>query len=587
MKTSSSRFCHWLFSLLLLFLTVFPLCGQSTAPSAGTNLKQAELEPLLYLKLTPVPQLQQKILSSLGNFPGSEQTETALQKLAQALGDPEWKTLDPEADVNFILVNDLGRPDPFLIAVKLGKDSPIRQNAKKYQLQSVVAGEWVFFVRNPDFLRRVTTSKSIAGVLLKKRAADLEMGLWTDRFSDQLLKNRDGLVKQLLQNNQSLQQNPDAIANINSFITLFAKEFATMEACMAALTFKPEQINIYSMVKARPGTSLHLLLEQKTGGEVPGAKFLENDGFLQLVARTDPKAAQNYISTFLNRCLLVFQGELRQTAEKLNAINQMVWKMTRGDLALTMDYKAGRDVLHQVFSLQTDFAEFKRLVKQIHNQDFNDILQQFKRLGGQDFRNSTNITDNAYSVQEVMVSIFEQSLIQSFKEQDIAEVAKALADARQKNDTGRAEALEKMIKRLEESPPREIKTTHSLHCAQVGDQLICATDRESIQPIIRLAKEKQAAANNLSETLPLPDGTALRLSLNLPELIKSFASKAETAQPDSAIRLKLAMHDLQLPLVSLNVGVGDGRLVLRIDLPVETFTTIGRKIKEANQAAAP
>lgn len=588
MKTCSPRFCHCLFGAMLLFLTVFQLHGQGSTPAGGgANLKQAELEPLLYLKATPLPLLQQKIRSSLGNFPGADQTENALKVLAVALGDPDWKTLDPEADINFILLNDLGRTDPFLLAVKLAKDSPIRQNAKKYQLQSVEAGEWVFFIRNPEFLRRITASKSIAGVLQKKRAADLELGLWTDRFSDQLLKNRDGLVKQLLLKNQDLQHNPDAIVNINSFITLFAKEFATMEACMAAVTFRPEQITLYSMVKARAGSSLQLLLGQKTGGEVPGARFLENSGFLQLVARTDPVAAQNYISTFLNRCLLVFQGELKQTAEKLSEINREVWKLSRGDIALTMDYQAGRDVLHQIFTLQSDFSGFKQLVERLHNQDFNEIFRQFKQMGGQDFRNETIIASDAYTVQEINVNIFEQSLIQSFKDQDMAEVESALADARSKKDTARAEALQRMIKRLEESPPRENKTTHSLHCALVGDQLISAPDRESIQPIIRLARENQAAANNLADALPLPEGTALRLSINLPELIKSFASKAETAQPDSAIRLKLAMHDLQLQPISLNVGVGDGRLVLRWDLPVETLTTVGRKIKEANQAATP
>ncbi|MDX2110486.1 MAG: hypothetical protein SFY80_09635 [Verrucomicrobiota bacterium] len=559
-----------------------------TEKKATAVLRQPELQPLVFIKIASIQAIQDMVNTNFSEYP--ELGKKLAQSLTMAglvLGDPSLSTLVPDSDINFIVLNDLSRPEPFIIVIKLTPDSPIRESLKKQGLKLSEVGPFTYIGKNPEILKQSTLSKGVYAIALKKRATAIEIGTWPNRLAGQILQNKTLFAQSAAKDSEALRT-PEAQANIEGFIDVLCSEMSTADSAMMGLDLSNGSIKLQSLITAKAETPLHRFLSQSVGGPVNGAQFLAQKGMISAVARIDPVASADYCQTSLQNFSKASTGKLQMLFQRMIETVQQGWKINDGSYAMTVEMQGKGEIPAATMAMVTklDRAAYLRELEQFYTKDLNNFYQALGDLFKQAMvRTEFAVKKDAYSVQKTPVDIVDMTMVSDPAFAKRAEAEALMKSSEESGNTAEHDAAVKLKEELDAAGSQEQRIVQTMHYAIVDNLILGSPTREALQPIVRLVSEGKPAANSLADTMSLEPGVAMRFAVHLEELLLASANAMEKENPEQANKLRDAMADLQLDPITGLVTVGNGKAGAKLKIPLSAILKIIEKSKPA--AAKP
>lgn len=564
---------------LLLCLTVclastFSFAQESAPAPAARELKQPELLPIAFVKFQQPKELISELIASSKAL-GLESEAAFLPLIVGGtLSDPELKSFVPDEDISIVFLNALDRPQPYVFLTKLTPDAPARAKFEEMGLKIGKLGDWTMLARNGEFIRRLEGSKSLMSIALKKRAADIEIGLWTDRLADQIDANKNLFIETLAANSQEFAA-ADTKSSINGMLNVMNDELRSMEYFMIGLNLSEEKITSQLQLKGRADTALAAYLSASVGGPIKGSEYIPKKGILYIVSKMNPSASEAYFDYLLKKTVAATSGKFAAFFTEFHELNGQVWKLYDGDSALAFNLDGDKPVIIQAMGSSHSPTEIAKLSQSI----LENFMNEIQAILPEDATGSVKITietkEEAFKVGKipVMEMITKTTIDQTISRGEAIE--KMLEEARASgNQDMESEAL-RMKKELEEQPPIEEVTTESTFMAGLNGVLYSATNRADITLTLKAAEAGKPIPNNLS-TMTLPEGCVALINYDMAFLSEIIAMEMEKNDPLLAKAFKDRLAAVSLEPVTISVFQGNGKLSVVTETPLRS---IGELIK--------
>lgn len=566
---------------LLLCSAVCFLCARSfaqeSAPApAARELKQPELLPIAFIKLQPPKEFISELIASSRAL-GFESEAAFLPLLVGGtLGDPELKSFAPDADISIVFLNAVDRPQPYVFLTKLIPDAPVRAKFEEMGLKVGKLGDWTVLARNGEFIRRLEGSKSLMSIALKKRAADIEIGLWTDRLADQIDANKNLFIETLAANSEDFAV-ADTKASISGLLDVMNGELRSMEYFMVGLNLSEEKIASQLQLKGKADTALAAYLSAPVGGAVKGSEYIPKKGVLYLLSKMNPAASETYFDYLLKKTVASTSGKIAAFFTEFHKLNGQVWKLYDGDSALALNIDGEKPVIIQAMGSSHSPAEIAKLSQSILENFMNDIQAILPEDAKGSVRISIEAKEDAYKVGNISVmEMITKTTVDQSKAR-VEAIEKMLEEARVSgNKDMEAEAL-RMKKDVEAQWPIEEVTTESTYVAGFNGVLYSATNRSDLTLTLKAAEAGKPLPNNLS-ALALPEGCVALINYDMAFFSELMAMQMEKEDPLQANAFKNRLASVTLEPITVSVFQGDSKLSVVSEVPLRS---VGELIKAA------
>lgn len=572
---------------LRLFLCVtacaLPFSGfaqESTSAPATKELKQPELLPIAFVKFQPPKELISELVATSGAL-GFE-SEAALLPfiIGGTLGDAELKSFDPEADICVVLLNALDRPQPYVFLTKLTPDAPAREKFQEMGLKLGKLGDWTILARNNEFVRRLEGSKSLLSIALKKRAADIEIGLWTDRLADQIDANKSLFIESLAANSEDFAA-ADTKASISGILDVMNGELRAMEYFMIGMNLSEERITSQLQLKGKADTALATYLSASVGGVVKGSEYIPKKGLLYAAAKFNPSATEAYFDYLLKKTLASTKGEFAAFFTEVAKLNEQAWKFYDGDAAVALNLEGEKPLIIQSAGSSYDPVEIARFSKSVL-ENFMNKMQAISPYGAAKYTTFTlDITEEAFKVGDISVLQAVTKATVDQTQSRMALIEQLLEEARSTgNSDMEAEALRLKAELEEQEPVKEV-TTESTFMASLDGVIYSSSDRADLTRTLKAAKAGTPLPDNLS-TMTLPQGCALLMHYDMKFFAELIAMELDTSDPLLAKAFRDRIASITLEPISVSVFQGDGKLSIVSDTPLRSIGELFKAAKAAN-----
>ncbi len=510
-------------------------------------------QPVAYFKMGPLKEMIGKVNEVAGDLKFSMQMKMMEAFLGNMLGDPNLETISPTADINLVFYGLSETKKQFVLAVQLDDKSPIRDTLSVQGMVRAKVGGWSLYAKDIDLLRTVAASPAIWRIISKKRSVDLELGIWVKRLLDERDLVEDKLLEAADKNAGSSPENQEIF---RSFIGIALDELFGIDTIMTGVNFSGEVISIINAVKARKGTALAALLNQKAGGEVVAGRFIDPDGLVSYMGRVDIVAFQGYFNVILGKVIDTASDDWVDRLKDFKRVSDSIWAMFDGTMAGVVNIVDDQPVIIQAGGSLVDSATFAKRVAAYN-----------------DFVNSEFIADIPVPVDSD--SMFEMEFMPHAFDADGEPVHKYRMEVSidpwsspiSQSGAGSSEedqAIETGFKPQVQEFNFAVVNGLYLGTSKESDMFFLVDDVLSGQPL-----EK-----NLGNVFR-NSAAALQFRIDLTPGLVMVADKLRSSSPDIAdtINREVAAGGLQ-PIRGI-VSIGRGKIGLRLNLPV---TTIGRWI---------
>lgn len=560
-------------ALLAFAVPVAGLAQENTSPGAVRELKQAELLPIAFVKFQHPSELIAEVVAASRTLDMESETALLPFLVGGMLGDPELKSFAADADINLVLLNALDRPQPYVFLVKFTPDAPARAKLEEMGLKIGQLGDWSILARNPEFIRRLEGSKSLYSIAMKKRAADIEIGLWTDRLATQIDAQK-ALFLSLLAANSEVFQAQDTQTSIGGMIDVMNGELRAMEYFMIGLNLSEEKITTQLQLKGKEGTPLAAYLSAKVGGTVRGSEYISKKGMLYGVSYMNTAAIESYLSYLLEKSIAATRGTVAAFFSETLLLNNQIWDFYDGDsaLAVTLD-GAGKPVMQQAIGSKYSPAEAVKLTQGL----IEGYLTKVQALLPSEAQGSVDLSleakEDVFNVAGISVMELVTTTTVDQKAARISAIEEMLEEAvATQNQDMEADARRMLEEIMAEGPSQQV-ITESTFMASHGGVMYTATNRSDMAIILKAAEAGEPLPNNLS-SITLPDGCLAIFNYDLAFFAEIMAAEIAKEDPQMAEALKSRLASVSMEPVSVAMFQGEGKLSIVSETPLKSIGEI-------------
>ena len=471
------------------------------------------------------------------------------------LGDPALESISPTADINIIIYGLSETRNQFVLVVQVDEDGPIRKTLGTQGMVRAKVGRWSLFAKDTELLKKVAASRDLWRIVSKKRATDLEMGIWVRR----LLDERNHVETMLLESSEENDESaPEELEIKRDFVGIALDELFSIDTIMAGVNFSGEAISITKAIKARKGTALAAFLNQKAGGEVAAGQYIGPDGMLSYTGHVDIVAFQAYFNVILGKIIDAASAEWVGRLHDIKRISDSLWAMSDGSIAGVVNIVDDEPVIIQAGGSQVDSATFAKRVAVYTDYVNSEITDGLPLPGGSKSMIEMEFTPNAFDASGEPIHKYRMEVSIEPRSSPI-----------EVSQSGNVSSKEDMvIKSGSKSQIREF------YYAVVNGLYLGTTKDIDMFFLVDDVLSGQPLEKNLGKLFKNPEA-ALQFRIDLTPGLVMVAEKLRSSRPDLAdtINSEVAAGDLRAIRGIINIG--GGQIVLRLNLPV---TTIGRWI---------
>ncbi len=373
-----------IFGCILFSLAWVPVQGK-TAENAP--------KPVAYFKIGPLKETTDKVLDVASGLRFSMQMKMMTAFFGNMLGDPALESISPTADISLVFYDTSESKQPFVLVVQLDEDGPIRETLATQGMVRAKVGLWSLYAKDTELLKKVAASRDLWRIVSKKRAADLEMGIWVRRLLDERNRVETMLLEASEENTESA---PEELEFQRDLLGIALDELFSIDTIMAGVNFSGETISITKAVKARKRTALAAFLNQKAGGEVAADRFIGPDGLLSYTARVDIVAFQAYFNVILSKVIDAASDDWVSRLHQFKRISDSLWAMSDGSIAGVVNIEDDQPVITQAGGSLVDSATFAKRVAVYNDFVNSEIIADFPVPGGSNSMFKMEFTPNAF-----------------------------------------------------------------------------------------------------------------------------------------------------------------------------------------------
>lgn len=510
-------------------------------------------QPVAYFKMGSLKDTTDKIQEVASGLKFSMQMKMMAAFLGNMLGDPNLETISPTADINLVFYSLSESGKQFVLAVQLDDDSPIRDTLSAQGMVRAKVSGWSLYAKDIDLLRTVAGSRDLWKIISKKRTADLELGIWVRRLLDERHLIEDKLLKAADKNAGSTSENLELQWNL---LGIALDELFSIDTIMTGVNFSGEVVSITTAIKARKGTALAALFNQKAGGEVAAGRFIDPDGLVSYMVRVDLVAFQGYFNVILGKVIDAASDDWMDRLKDFKRVSDSLWAMFDGTIAGVVNIVDDQPVIIQAGGSLVDSATFAKRVAAYNGFVNSEIMAGFPVLGDSDSMFKMEFMPNAFDAVGEPVHKYRLEVSNDPRSFLVSQSGIGSSEEDQAVKTGSKSEVQEFY--------YAVVNGLYLGTSKDTDMIFLVDDVLSRQPL-----EKNLGI--LFKTLE----AALQFRIDLTPGLVMGANKLRSSSPDIAdtINREVAAGGLQ-PIRGI-VSIGRGKIGLRLNLPV---TTIGRWI---------
>ena len=512
-------------------------------------------QPVGYFKMGPLRESVKKGLDTYNAFNPSAANEMIMGLIGGMLGDPSFESISSTSDINFVFYNASVSKEPYLAVIKLSDDSPIRDALTIQGLSVVEIEGWTMVAKDPVLLEMVAKSRALRSIVLKKRGADFEIGMWVSRLLTDRILFEDGLFENLSANDDISSEFLQFKRNI---LGIALDELFSIDTYMTGVNISEEAISIKSVMRAREGSDLALLLSQKTGGEIPAAKFILPDGMFSYMGRVDIAACQDYFDKILDKIITAAPDDWGDRLHKFKKIIDSLWTISDGSMAGALNLVDGKPAIVQAGGSLVDSATFAKRVADYIDFVNSEIMAGIPVLGDSKSMIKMEFIPNAFDA--VGEPIHKYRMDFSIDPRSSPASVSQLGTKSGEEDM----VIESGAKPQAQEFYYAVVNGLNLGTSNDNDMIFLVDDVLSGQPL-----EK-----NLGKVFETSEA-ALQYRIDLTQGLVMAADKLHSSRPDLVEKIKREAAAGGLRPIRGIISIGDGQIGLRLNLPV---TTIGRWI---------
>lgn len=536
-------------------------CSRSKALLlAGASLVvsslNAQLEPIAYAKVAPLPQTMSKLIEVGNAISPNPQMASMPFIVGGMIGDPTFATIDPEADVSVLLFGDANISAPYVFVAKLTADSPIRAQMEAMGMTIAEAGEWTLIAQEPALLAALSESPLVDTVATKARAGDIEIGFWPARMGSQLEMLKMMLPGLLAQNNPSMAK-PENQAMISTLTSIGVDEFQSAESAIIAFNLSSEAIDTAFAVNAVTDTPLHALFSMPAGGKVTEAAYVPAGDMIYGLASWNREASDAYLLHLNGKMETLPEGKIREVSLQIIDLYRRWNNAMAGTYAFAGSLEGTKFDFTQLYATRLSSTVNKELIV-----ESMEWLQTFyKGMYDEESRTGTRMTYEFLDTAHVL------------RNTDIHRVNMKIETIMPEES---ADAM----------PADMLKQDMTLLFTTRDGFFHYTSSNQRMMKLLDAVQSKQPVENSIASLYTLEPGMMAIYGLDMEGFASWMADLSATVDPDAAEEVSTLFSDLELSPIETYLYIGEGTFQSKSSISVPDIAKVVTRVQEMEAAKA-